>query len=159
MALVFDLNPLSNYCCLHLSLQTYCAAWSNYIKPCGCTGRPKGGGNWIGLIILSNVSFISVIQLFSCTPCFYWAFSAARLSSEWWNQTVVGVTLRFLGSVICSFLLCSPAQCDHGERGSVQGAGVLSSSQTSEHQESGQMVPHLEGQAQVINKPLVMGKS
>lgn len=40
--------------------------------------------------------------------------------------------------------------CDDGERGSVQRAGVLSSSQTSEHQESGQMVPHLEGQAQGV---------
>ncbi|KAI3351483.1 hypothetical protein L3Q82_020331, partial [Scortum barcoo] len=36
-----------------------------------------------------------------------------------------------------------------GECGSVQRAGVLSSSQTSEHKESGQVVPHLEGQAQV----------
>lgn len=40
--------------------------------------------------------------------------------------------------------------CDDGERVPVQGAGVLSSSQTSEHQESGQMVPHLEGQAQGV---------
>lgn len=40
--------------------------------------------------------------------------------------------------------------CDDGERVPVQRAGVLSSSQTSEHQESGQMVPHLEGQAQGV---------
>lgn len=46
-------------------------------------------------------------------------------------------------------LVVVSSQCDDGERGSVQRAGVLSSSQTSEHQESGQVVPHLEGQAQV----------
>lgn len=40
--------------------------------------------------------------------------------------------------------------CDDGECRSVQGAGVLSSSQTSEHQESGEMVPYLEGQAQGV---------
>lgn len=40
--------------------------------------------------------------------------------------------------------------CDNGERVSVQRSGILSSSQTSEHQESGQMVPHLEGQAQGV---------
>lgn len=39
---------------------------------------------------------------------------------------------------------------DDGEHRSVQRAGVLSSSQTPEHQESGQMVPHLEGQAQGV---------
>lgn len=38
----------------------------------------------------------------------------------------------------------------NGECGSVQRSGVLSSSQTPEHQESGQMVPHLEGQAQGV---------
>lgn len=38
--------------------------------------------------------------------------------------------------------------CDDGERGPFQRSGVLSSSQTAEHQEPGQMVPHLEGQAQ-----------
>lgn len=40
--------------------------------------------------------------------------------------------------------------CDDGECGSVQRSRVLSSSQTSEHQESGQMVPHLEGQTQGV---------
>lgn len=47
------------------------------------------------------------------------------------------------------FLLCPPLQCDDGERVPIQGTGILSSSQTSEHKESGQMVSHLEGQAQV----------
>lgn len=45
-------------------------------------------------------------------------------------------------------------QCDDGECGQVQGAGILSSPQTAEHQESGQMVPHLERQAQVIHDGL-----
>lgn len=40
--------------------------------------------------------------------------------------------------------------CDDGERGSIQGAGVLPASQTAEHQEPGQMVPHLEGQTQGV---------
>lgn len=40
--------------------------------------------------------------------------------------------------------------CDDGECVSFQRSGILSSSQTSEHQESGQMVPHLEGQAQGV---------
>lgn len=52
---------------------------------------------------------------------------------------------------LCLFVFSCPPQRDDGECGSVQRPGVLSSSQTAEHQESGQMVPHLEGQAQVIN--------
>lgn len=47
-------------------------------------------------------------------------------------------------------LLFCYSQRDDGECVSVQGPGVLSSSQTPEHQESGQMVPHLEGQTQVV---------
>lgn len=43
----------------------------------------------------------------------------------------------------------SSSQCDHGECGSLQRAGILPSPQTAEHQESGQVVPNLEGQAQV----------
>lgn len=49
------------------------------------------------------------------------------------------------------FVLFFP-QCDDGERVSVQRSGILSSPQTSEHQESGQMVPYLEGQAQVKSR-------
>lgn len=69
------------------------------------------------------------------------------LCSHFMNDIKISLSQSYF--LFLSVFLC--LQRDDGERGPVQRAGILSSSQTAEHQESGQMVPHLEGQAQVMN--------